>query len=123
MNEKTVLKRSVHVFFIASLIILIMSLCLQDISYIFGFILGYIINIIIFLMNIKMSEGILKFSMSTAIIAIMFILKLLFYSLGFFIAVKMDFIHIFGVFLGYLVIKITIYIEGFIHKGGEINEN
>ena len=123
MNEKTVLKRSVHVFFIASLIILIMSLCLQDISYIFGFILGYIINIIIFLMNIKMSEGILKFSMSTAIIAIMFILKLLFYALVFFIAVKMDFIHIFGVFLGYLVIKITIYIEGFIHKGGEINEN
>ena len=123
MNEKTVLKRSVHVFFIASLIILIMSLCLQDISYIFGFILGYIINIIIFLMNIKMSEGILKFSMSTAIIAIMFILKLLFYALGFFIAVNMDFIHIFGVFLGYLVIKITIYIEGFIHKGGEINEN
>ena len=123
MNEKTVLKRSVHVFFIASLIILIMSLCLQDISYIFGFILGYIINIIIFLMNIMMSEGILKFSMSTAIIVIMFILKLLFYALGFFIAVKMDFIHIFGVFLGYLVIKITIYIEGFIHKGGEINEN
>ena len=123
MNEKTVLKRSVHVFFIASLIILIMSLCLQDISYIFGFILGYIINIIIFLMNIKMSEGILKFSMSTAIIAIMFILKLLFYALCFFIAVKMNFIHIFGVFLGYLVIKITIYIEGFIHKGGEINEN
>ena len=123
MNEKTVLKRSVHVFFIASLIILIMSLCLQDISYIFGFILGYIINIIVFLMIMKMSEGILKFSMSTAIIAVMFLAKLALYALGFYISVKSPWFHLLGVFLGYMVTKVTIYVEGFIHKGGEINEN
>ena len=100
MNEKTVLKSSIYVFLVGCLGLGLLSLFIQNISYILGFILGYIINIIVFLMIMKMSEGILKFSMSTAIIAVMFLAKLA---------------------LGYMVTKVTIYVEGFIHKGGEVD--
>lgn len=121
MNEKTVLKSSIYVFLIGCFLLLLISLFLQDISYILGFVLGYIINVLVYLLIMKMSEGILKFSISTAIIAMMFVVKLALYALGFFVAVKSSWFHIFGVFLGYLVTKVTINIEGFRHKGGEID--
>lgn len=121
MNEITVLKKSVYVFLIGCLIFGMIGIIFHDISYIFGLGLGYIINIITFLMIMKMSEGILKFSMSTAIIAIMFLVKLALYALGFFIAVKTTWFHILTVFAGYMCIKVTIYLEGFIHKGGEVD--
>lgn len=121
MNEKTILKSSIYVFLIEGFLLLLLSLFLQDISYILGFILGYIINILVYLLIIKMSESILKFSVSTAIIAIMFVVKLALYALGFFVAVKSNWFHIVGVFLGYLVTKMTINIEGFRHKGGEVD--
>lgn len=121
MNEFTVLKRSGYIFLIGCLILGIVSVIFHDISYIFGLVLGYIINVIVFLLIIKMSEGILKFSMSTAIIAIMFLVKLVLYALGFFIAVKTPWFHILGVFLGYMCTKITIYVEQWIHKGGEVD--
>ena len=121
MNEKTVLKSSIYVFLVGCLGLGLLSLCIHNISYILGFILGYIINIIFFLMIMKMSEGILKFSMSTAIIAVMFLAKLALYALGFYISVKSPWFHLLGVFLGYMVTKVTIYVEGFIHKGGEVD--
>lgn len=121
MNEKTVLKSSIYVFLVGCLGLGLLSLCIQNISYILGFILGYIINIIVFLMIMKMSEGILKFSMSTAIIAVMFLAKLALYALGFYISVKSPWFHLLGVFLGYMVTKVIIYVEGFIHKGGEVD--
>jgi hypothetical protein len=121
MNEKTVLKRSVLVFFIGCLILTIVGLLIKDMSYVVGLILGYVINVFVFLLIMKISEGILKYKMSTVMIMVMTILKLLLYAVGFYISVKVDFVHIFGVFLGYFVIKITIYLEGYIHKGGEVD--
>lgn len=121
MNEKSVLKNSVYIFFLEAILLGIISFLFHDISYIFGLILGYIINVVVFLLIMKMSEGILKFSMSTAIIAIMFIVKLALYACGFYVAVKTPWFHILGVFLGYMCTKMTIYVEGFKHKGGEVN--
>ncbi len=121
MNEKIILKNSVYVFLGGCLLTGVAGIILQDISYLLGLILGYIINVLVFLLIIKMSEGILKFSMSTAIIVVMFIVKLGMYALGFIIAVKTPWIHIIGVFLGYMCSKITIYIEGYRHKGGEVD--
>ena len=121
MNEITVLKTSIYVFLIGCLILAIVGVIFRDISYIFGFVLGYIINVIVFLLIIKMSEGILKFSMSTAIIAFMFIVKLALYAFGFYVAVKTPWFHLLGVFLGYMCTKISIYLEGYIHKGGEVD--
>lgn len=121
MNEKTVLKRSVLVFLMGCLILTIVGLLIKDMSYVVGLILGYVINVFVFLLIMKISEGILKYKMSTVMIMVMTILKLLLYAVGFYISVKVDFVHIFGVFLGYFVIKITIYLEGYIHKGGEVD--
>lgn len=121
MNEKTVLKNSLWVFLIGCLLLSVIGLFFRDISYLGGFILGYIINVLVFVVIMKMSEGILKLKMSTVIIAIMSIVKLLLYAVGFYISVKVSWIHILGVFLGYFVMKITIYAEGYVHKGGEVD--
>lgn len=121
MNEITVLKRSVSIFLIGCLLFGIVGLIFRDISYIFGFVLGYIINIIVFCLIIKISDGILKFKMPVTLIAMMFIAKLAIYALGFYIAILSSWFHLFGVFLGYLCIKVTIYVEDHMHKGGEEN--
>jgi len=117
MNEKDVLKRSVYLFIVGCFLMGILGLFIQDISYLLGLIIGYVINVIVFLLIIKMSEGILKFSMSTVIVAGMFMVKLALYALGFYIAVKSQWVHIFGVFCGYTITKLSIYIEGYLHKG------
>lgn len=122
MNEKNVIKRSFQIFLIGCILFIVLGVFFKDISYLFGFILGYMLNLIIFYMIIKMSEGILTFSMSTIIVVIMFIAKLLVYSLGFFIAVKSSWFHLLGVFVGYMMTKISIYVEGYIHKGGDVND-
>lgn len=119
MDEKDVLRRSVYLFLIGCFLFGIVGILLKDISFELGFILGYIINVIVFYLIIKMSEGILKFSMSTVIVAIMFLVKLALYALGFYIAVQSQWFHIFGVFMGYMLTKLSIYVEGYIHKGGE----
>jgi hypothetical protein len=122
MNEKNVVKRSVFLFLIGIILFSIIGVLLKDISYLFGFILGYLLNLVIFYLIIKMSEGILTFSMSTTIVIIMFIVKMLIYALGFIIAVKSKWFHLLGVFMGYMMTKLSIYVEGYINRGGEINE-
>ncbi len=119
MNEKDVLKRSVYLAVFGSILFGIIGVLLHDISFILGFFLGYIINVIVFILIIKMTDGILKYSMSGLIVAIMFFMKLALYALGFYIAVKSQWVHIVGVFFGYLITKLSIYFEGYIHKGGE----
>ena len=119
MNENTVVKRSVYIAIIGSLLMLILGIITKDISYFLGFVLGYVINVIVFLLIIKMTEGILKYSMSVVIVSGMFLLKLALYALGFVIAIKSPYVHLIGVFLGYMVTKLSIYFEGYVHKGGE----
>lgn len=121
MNEITVMKRSVSIFLLGCLLFGIVGLIFRDISYIFGFVLGYIINIIDFYLIIKMSDGILKFKMPVVLVAMMFIVKLMMYGLGFYVAIKSSWIHIVGVFFGYLCMKISIHVEDHVHKGGEGN--
>ena len=76
MNENTVVKRSVYIAIIGSLLMLILGIITKDISYFLGFVLGYVINVIVFLLIIKMTDGILKYSMSVVIVSGMFLLKL-----------------------------------------------
>ncbi len=121
MNEKDVLKKSLYLFVVGCFLFVIIGILFKDISYLLGFVLGYFINIIVFMLIMKMSDEILKSSTSTILIVMGFILKLALYALGFYISVKTQQVHILGVFLGYLMIKLTIYVEGFIHKGGDID--
>lgn len=122
MNEQTVLKSSRYVFFIGCVILGILGIFFKDVSYVLGYILGYIINTIVFLLTIKMVDGILTFS-NIMIVVFAFILKLGLYALGFYLAVKLSYIHIIGVFMGYMINKVTIYKEGYKHKGGEMSGN
>ena len=48
MNENTVVKRSVYIAIIGSLLMLILGIITKDISYFLGFVLGYVINVIVF---------------------------------------------------------------------------
>ena len=121
MNEKTVLKSSLYVFFAGCILFGIVSFLTKDISYLLGIIVGYVINVLVFLIIIKMTDLILQMSMSTIIVVMMFFVKLLLYAVGFLLAVKTSYVHILSVFCGYLITKITIFIEGYIHKGGEVD--
>lgn len=112
MNENTVLSHSKYIFLVALAIAGLVSLLLMDISYFLGIIVGYIVSMIIFQIIIKMSDLILAISSNTiSLVIILFLTKLLIYGLGFFIAIKVSCINIITVFLGYFIIKITIYID------------
>ena len=112
MNENTVLSHSKYIFLVALAIAGLVSLLLMDISYFLGIIVGYIVSMIIFQIIIKMSDLILAISSNTiSLVIILFLTKLLIYGLGFFIAIKVSWINIITVFLGYFIIKITIYID------------
>ncbi len=121
MNEKTVLKSSVYVFICGCFIFGLLAILLKDISYLVGFGIGYIINLLVFLLIIQTSKEILRFSISIPLIILMNILKLVLYSLGFYLSVRLKLVNMIGVFLGYFVIKITIYLQSYKHKGGDIN--
>ncbi len=108
MNEKTVIKRSYQIFALGCIVFII---------------LGYLLNLVVFALIIKMCDEILSSSTSTIFVIMTFILKLIVYSIGFIIAVKSKWFHILGVFFGYMMTKISIYTEGYINKGGEVNEN
>jgi|MucameStandDraft_1065616.scaffolds.fasta_scaffold27731_3 ATP synthase I chain. len=123
MNEKTVIKRSYQIFALGCIVFIILGIFLKDISYLLGFILGYLLNLVVFALIIKMCDEILSSSTSTIFVIMTFILKLIVYSIGFIIAVKSKWFHILGVFFGYMMTKISIYTEGYINKGGEVNEN
>ena len=112
MNENTVMSHSKYVFLVALAIAGLVSLLLMDISYFLGIIVGYIVSLIIFQIIIKMSDLILAISSNTiSLVIILFLTKLLIYGLGFFIGIKVSWINIITVFLGYFIIKITIYID------------
>ena len=112
MNENTGLSHSKYIFLVALAIAGLVSLLLMDISYFLGIIVGYIVSMIIFQIIIKMSDLILAISSNTiSLVIILFLTKLLIYGLGFFIAIKVSWINIITVFLGYFIIKITIYID------------
>ena len=100
-----------------------MAIITSKISLVIGFIVGYAINALIFLIIIQTSTMILNLkSGSISIIIVMFVVKLLLYALGFFLAVKLpDVVNIIAVLIGYFVIKITIYFEGHKNKGGDLN--
>lgn len=123
MNENTVLKNSIKISIIGLLLFIITSCITRDISYVLGYIAGYGINVVTFLIIIQSSTIMLNLRGGSAgIVMAMFIVKLLLYALGFFLAFKLpNIFNIIGVFVGYFVIKATIYLDGHRNKGGEQN--
>lgn len=114
MDEKDIYKNSIYLLAFGCLLFGIIGLCLRDISFILGFILGYVINCLVFYLNIKMTDTILTLGRwAPLIVVIILILKLVLYAGGFILAIKTVYFHLIGVLVGYLVTKLTIYVEGF----------
>lgn len=121
MNENTVLKSSVYVFICGCIISGLLGMLMKDMSYLLGFILGYIINVLVFLIIIQTSKEILRLRKHVLLIVVLTILKLILYSLGYYLSIRLESVSMIGVFLGYFVIKITIYLEAYKHRGGDNN--
>ena len=122
MNEKDVIKKSLLIGFVILAVFVAVGFITQDISYPLGYLLGFVINFIVFLITIFTSTEILKTKMSVILIVISVIGKMVLLALGFYIAIKVSYFHLIGVFVGYLTTRISIIIEGYIQKGGDVHK-
>lgn len=118
MNEKTVLKQSVKLFIVGLIIFSMVGIVLKNISYPLGFLLGYIFNTIVFYVIIITSDMILNIKRSTSLIILMNIGKLIIYAIGFLLAIFFPHIfNIIGVFFGYMMTKLSIFVANYISNG------
>ncbi|MEG0547395.1 MAG: hypothetical protein RR428_03830 [Coprobacillus sp.] len=110
MNERDVQVESRKTFLFILLIFCIIGVLLKSIAYPIGLVMGYIVSYVNFMMTIYSSDLILKSGNNVMIVIVMFIAKMILWIAGFALSIIFkDFINIAGVFIGYLVIQITIY--------------
>lgn len=124
MKEETaIIKKSVPVFLLCALIMTIIGLLFREISYVLGLTLGYVINLVIFKIIAITVDNILLFrsKISAAIVMFSYLIKMVIYGFGFFLAVKLPSVfNIFTVTIGYFMIKLTIFYYDYrIRKRGE----
>lgn len=121
MIEKKIINKSLFVFIIGCLIITGISIFIGMYTLLLGFILGYIFDLLSFIVTIKFTDMILFVQMkSSKLSGLMFLIKLSLYGLGFFIASKLpNIFHIATVFIGYMITKVTIYITMLTSERGE----
>ena len=114
-DEYEVRDTSVKVFLVGLIFMVILSVILHSISYCLGFILGYLIDLLILWINMKMTDLIL--SVQTAgktITVLLFMSKLLIFAAGFAVAgFYPQIVNLYTVFVGYFVVKISIYIHAY----------
>lgn len=114
-DEYEVRRTSVKVFLAGLILTVILSIILHSISYCLGFVLGYFIDLLILQINMKMTDTILSIQTAGKTIAVMlFMAKLFIFAAGFAIAGFFpEIVNMYTVFLGYLVVKISIYIHAY----------
>ncbi len=124
MNEKNVLKTSLKIFIIGLIICIIPSIMSRSIIYISGLTLGYVVSVLTFLLIIKTSTLLLQIRSNTiVIISFLTLLKTALYASGFLIALLMpEVANIVTVFIGYFIIKVTIYYSSYRSRGGVTSE-
>lgn len=119
MNEKKVIKQSFNVFIVIAAILFFWAIFKSGWNWLSGLMLGYGLGLVNFLLVMKTCESILKLSSSVVLVIIMNVAKLLIYALGFLLACVTPWFHLGGVFIGYLIMKLSIYVVGYRYKGGE----
>ncbi|WP_249029349.1 hypothetical protein [Tannockella kyphosi] len=123
MNEYIIIKKSVKVAGIGLIIFTITSIITSNVSYMLGFLLGYGINLATFYVIIQTSALILELQAGTiGLVSVLYFVKLLLYGVGFFLA--FNFPTIFspvGVLIGYFIVKVTIYIQTYRNRGGDVD--
>ena len=112
-DEYEVRRTSVKVFLAGLILAVLLSIILHSISYCLGFVLGYFIDLLI--LQINMTDTILSIQTAGKTIAVMlFMAKLFIFAVGFAIAGFFpEIVNMYTVFLGYLVVKISIYIHAY----------
>lgn len=121
MIEKKILSKSKYVFLYGCVIVAVFAVVTKKYTLLTGFMLGYGINLIAFRITVAFTDMILSLQDNTArLSSMMFILKIGVYASGLLLAIKLPMIfHFATVAMGYFLIKITIYIDTFRHKGGD----
>jgi len=110
MNEKDIQVQSRKVFIFMMLLFCFIGALFQSFAYPIGFFIGYIICYINFLITIQISDIILKTGHNVVLIIVMRAVKMILMTLGFYLGIiGHDWVNIFAVFFGYLVIPITIH--------------
>ena len=114
MIEKQIRQTSIKVFIVALVISLIVSYIFKNYSYTTGIILGYLISLLVFKITV-MTDLLLTLhdhKYAVLVVYVMFIGKLVIYAAGLILAIKLtSYINYFAVFLGYFIVKITIYVN------------
>ena len=112
MDINKILKKSVILFFVGELIFLLISLFFNDLTFMSGFLLGYLVSIVTFLMTVKMSDAIISLKQGSAmLVAMFFVLKLIIIAVAFFLSIIFSqFLHLAGTFIGCLIMKVTLQI-------------
>ena len=115
MIEKQIRQTSIKVFIVALVISLIVSYVFKNYSYTTGIILGYLISLLIFHMTVSMTDLILSIhdhKYAVIVVYVMFIGKLVIYAAGLVLAIKLSgYLNYIAVFIGYFIVKITIYVN------------
>ena len=119
MNEKSVIRQSFVVFVLIAVILLFVGVLFGSWNWLTGLVLGYLLSLVNFGLVMKICEHILALSSSVLLVIIMNVAKLLIYAFGFLLACLTPWFHLGGVFIGYLILKLVIYIAGYRYKGGE----
>ena len=116
MDEKIVIKKSVYTFIVFLMGAAIFSILFHSKTYILGMILGYLLNLLTFQITINSSSLMLEIRSSRGIVTLSFLIKILIYLSGFYLSYLFsDIFDIISVFIGYLIIKITIIVIGVRH--------
>ena len=116
MEINTIEKESIKIFLVLLIISGIVSAFLHSISYSLGLVLGYLLNLFIFRVIQVEADAILNSygKLTVGLIIIISLAKLGIYALGFLLAIKCpNFFNLFSVFVGYFVIKLTIFYMGY----------
>ena len=115
MIEKQIRQTSIKVFIVALVISLIVSYVFKNYSYTTGIILGYLISLLIFHMTVSMTDlnlSIHDHKYAVIVVYVMFIGKLVIYAAGLVLAIKLSgYLNYIAVFIGYFIVKITIYVN------------
>ena len=109
-------RESIKVLSILLVIAIIVSFIFHSISFLLGLLLGYIINLIVFRIIQVETDATLAIGgkYSAGLILLIGLAKLALRALGFIVAIKFPMIfHIISVFVGYFVIKLTIFYLGY----------
>ena len=112
MDIKKILNKSFKMFMIGEIVFLLISIYLNNYTFLPGFLLGYLVSITTFLMTVKMTDAILALQHnSPLIVALIFVLKLTLIGLSFYVSIVFDqFFHLAATFVGCLIMRVTLQI-------------